>query len=321
MSVTNILTLKTQIQQKKIPNYLIFIGDEWKVQQVYVDQIVEVLQAQKRYIDSVADIYNKLRNNSFIKKRIVYVVRDDKDLIQNEKLQQQIKNGLLGDNVLIHLVTNIDKRTKFYHAFRASIINFERLSDTMLQKYVKREITLSQRNIERLIDICEGDYGRILLEIDKIKNYVDGCVNNYGKSCYVDLDEVFDNLIKNGTIYNPPYDAIFDFVNAVLDRNVRLSFELLDQCYGIGKATLVVLTVLYNNIKAMVQVQSYEGSNIQQATGLTVVQIKNIKSHFGKYSIIELLDALKLLQKVEAGIKQGTIEEAIAIEYVLVKLL
>ena len=43
----------------------------------------------------------------------------------------------------------------------------------MLIKYIQREIDLSERNCKRLIDICDGNYGRILLEIDKIRRYVD----------------------------------------------------------------------------------------------------------------------------------------------------
>ena len=93
--------------------------------------------------------------------------------MNSEKLQQQIDAGLLGDNMLIHLLTIVDKRTKFYKAYKDAIIEFERLSDTMLKKYIQKEIKLSERNTERLIDVCEHDYGRILLEIDKIKRYVD----------------------------------------------------------------------------------------------------------------------------------------------------
>lgn len=29
-------------------------------------------------------------------------------------------------------------------------------------------------------------------------------------------DEAFEILVKDGTIYNPPYDAIFDLVSAIL---------------------------------------------------------------------------------------------------------
>lgn len=168
----DVSTLKAKIKTKQLPSYLIFSGDEWKVQQIYINQIAKVTGKEIKRIDDISSIYNNLRNRSFVQKSIIYIVRDDKELLSSEKLQQQVSNGLLGDNILIHLLTSVDKRTKFYKQYKDAIIDFERLSDAMLKKYILKEITLSESNIQRLIDICEHDYGRILLEIDKIKRYV-----------------------------------------------------------------------------------------------------------------------------------------------------
>lgn len=167
----DVSSLKAKIKSRQIPSYLIFSGPEWKVQRIYIDQIAKILGKEIRYIDVVSDIYGQLKNRSFVQKSYVYIVRDDKDLITNEKLQQNIES-VLGNNILIHLLTTVDKRTKFYKSFKDAIVDFEALSDAMLKKYILKEIKLSERNVERLIDICEHDFGKILLEIDKIKNYV-----------------------------------------------------------------------------------------------------------------------------------------------------
>ena len=172
----DVSTLKNHIKLKTIPTFLIFSGDEWKVQQIYINQIAKVTGKKCVRIDSISEIFQKLSNRSFVKESVVYIVRDDKELMQNEKLQQRIEK-VLGDNILILLLTNVDKRTKFYKSYKASICDFERLSDKMLEKYTLREISLSKRNLERLIDICEHDYGRILLEVDKIKRYVNAQSN------------------------------------------------------------------------------------------------------------------------------------------------
>lgn len=169
----DVTTLKAKIKSKQIPKYLIFAGPEWKVQEIYINQIAKVTGKEIKRVDDISDIYSNLRNRSFVQKSIIYIVRDDKELMNSEKLQQQISSDLLGDNILIHLLTNVDKRTKFYKAYKDVICDFERLSDSMLKKYILKEIKLSESNIQRLIDICEHDFGRILLEIDKIKRYVD----------------------------------------------------------------------------------------------------------------------------------------------------
>ena len=318
----DVATLKAKIQTKQLPSYLIFSGDEWKVQQIYIDQIAKATGLETRRIDSVVDIYGQLKNRSFIKSPYIYIVRDDKELLNNEKLQQQIKSGLLGNNILIHLLTSVDKRTKFYKAYKDSIIVFERLSDALLKKYTLKEIKLSERNIERLIEVCEHDYGRILLEIDKIKRYVstDRPLFGHGKNS-TEEDCCFEMLLKDGTIYEPPYDAIFDLVDAILDRKVNLAFNLLRQSYEIGEATMVMLSVLYNNAKALLQVQTYKGNEITKATGLTGWQVHNAKKHLHKYSDGELIYIVQLVQKIESGIKTGRMEEEFAMQYLLTHIM
>ena len=131
-------------------------------------------------------------------------------------------------------------------------------------------------------------------------------------------DEAFEQLLADGTIYQPPYDAIWDLTDAILDRKVNRAFNLLQQSYAVGEATMVMLSVLYNNAKAVLQVQSYSGNNLSKGTGLTGWQIKNAKKHVGKYRDSELVRMMQLIQQTESGIKTGQIDEAFAMQYVLV---
>lgn len=134
-------------------------------------------------------------------------------------------------------------------------------------------------------------------------------------------DEAFEQLVKDGTIYEPPYDAIFDLVDAILDRKVNRAFDLLQQAYDVGEATMVMLSVLYNNAKAVLQVQSYEGDSISKGTGLTGWQIMNAKKHLNRYSERELIYIVQLVQKVESGIKTGKMEDEFAMQYILAKVM
>lgn len=315
-----ISVLHGYIKSKKIPSYLIFTGDEWKVQEIYINQIAKVTGKNTCRVDSVSEIFSSIKNRSFVNTPKVYIVRDDSDLMQNEKLQAQINSGILGENFLIHIITSVDKRTKFYKLFKDDIFDFKTLSDDLLSKYTLKEITLSNRNLKRLLDVCEHDYGRILLEVDKIKRYQKSMIK-VGNSEYVETNQCVTKLLQDGTIYEPPYDAIFDFVKAVLLRYVDEAFDLLNQCYAIGESTMVMLTVLYNNAKAVLQVQSYEGSDISKATGLTGWQVKCAKEVMGNYSIGELCRLVRLVSEVERGIKSGTVEEQFAMQYILASVM
>lgn len=314
----DVSTLKSHIKLKTIPSFLIFGGEEWKVQEIYIQQIAKATGFEIKRIDSITDVYANLKNRSFIQKPVIYIVRDDKELMQNEKIQAQIENGLLANNILILLLTNIDKRTKFYKQFKERICLFERLSDSLLKKYTLKELKLSESDLERLVNICEHDYGRILLEIDKIKCYMLASeIAGYDCTC----SEALHDLLEDGTIYNPPYDAIFDLVSAILDRKVNRAFDLLQQSYAMGEATLVILSVLYKGAKAVLQIQTYEGDNLSKATGLSGWEIKNAKPHVNKYEDEELIYILQLIQKIERGIKTGRIEDEFAMQYLLTHIM
>lgn len=305
--------IKAHIQNKSFDKFYIFSGPEWKVQRLYIDQIARVSGKELRYIDSITDIYGKKGSKMFIPKSYVYVVRDDKEITQNEKIQEQL-NSIIGSNILILLLTAPDKRTKFFKLYKDTIVEFEALKPAVLKKYIQKEIPLTDDNCNKLMEVCEYDYGRCLLEIDKIRNY--------GKArMQYDPNTLLHRLLQDGLIYQPPKDAIFDFVDAILDCDVNLSFNLYHQCLAVGEATMVMITVLYNNAKAVLQVQSCKNSDVSKATGLTGWQIMNAKKHLNKRRIGELLDIIDLCQQSQQAIVTGTMEEEFVMENLLVRIL
>lgn len=305
--------LKASIKSKTVPNILYFTGEEWEVQKIYIDQIAKTAGLETQRVESIVDVMGKFRSSSFFQKNYLYIARDDKQYIEDEKAQSTLPT-IIGQNMYILLLTAVDKRTKFYKSNSNKIVEFEALSETMLIKYIKKEINLSEKNCKKLIEVCESDYGRILLEIDKIRRF--------DHEMTIGKDNAFEHLLCEGIIYTPPKDAIFDFVDAVLDRKDGvLVFSLYNQCKAVGEATLVMISVLYNNAKALLQVQTCTSSDIGKSTGLSGWQIMNAKKHLGKYRPGELLKIMRLCTECEQGIKSGKMEEQFAIEYILTNVL
>ena len=170
--VMNITDVKTDIKNKTIKHYYIFAGEEIEIQRIYVEKIAQVLGYRVIRPECIAEVWESIITPTLFDTPAVYVVRDDKDLMQDEVLQNQIAQNNLNGNIIIHLLTTLDKRTKYYKTNSDKIVLFERLTTEMLSKYCQREIALNKSNTERLIAICENDYSRILLEIDKIKKYM-----------------------------------------------------------------------------------------------------------------------------------------------------
>lgn len=310
MTITDV---KQQIKDRKLQSYYVFTGDEIEVQRIYINKIAEVSGNTLVRAENVSDIWKDILSPSIFGEHYVFVIRDDKDLLTDSKLQEQIDSGILGDNILIHLLTSVDKRTKWYKSNSDRIVDFERLSSEVLKKYILKSVTLNNANCERFIAICENDYSRLLLEIDKIQRYM--------RKFNVTADEAFTIMLKEGAIYVPPKDAIFDLVDAILKRQIKRVYDLLNQCYEIGEANLVILNVLYTNTKQVLQVQACESNDICNSTGLTKWQVKCAKEKCDNYSVGELVNIMRMIQKIQKGIITGQIEDSMSVEYLLVSIL
>ena len=311
-----IVELKEQIRNNELAPFYIFTGEEWKIQEIYLEQISKTTQKTIKRIDSIADVYSSLRNGSLLRKSYIYVVRDDKELMTNEKLQAQLSD-LLKSDMLIMMLTTLDKRLKFYKTYKDSVVEFELLNPLILRRYIQKEIALSDKHADKLIEVCEGNYGRCLLEIDKITCLVLSDI----EGCYYDPDTAFEELLSRGIIIQPPKDAIFDFVDAILDGKVTASYALYQECIDCGEAVMVMLTVLYNNAKAVLQVQSCESDDIEKSTGLTSWQISNAKKHCNRFGNKELINLMQLCYECQKRIVTGTMEEEFAMPYILTNTL
>ena len=301
----DVSSLKAHIKTNSIPHILYFTGNEWEVQKIFIQQIAKVTKLETKRVESIVDVMGKFKSSSFVQKNYIYIARDDSQYMGDEKAQEILKNTI-GQNMFILLLSSVDKRTKFYKSNMFNLVEFEPLPEKMLIKYIQKDIPLSEKNCKKLIEVCESDYGRILLEIDKIKRFDREATNS-----------AFEHLLKAGVIYTPPKDAIFDFVDAILDKDIKC-FDLYEQCKAVGEATLVMISVLYNNAKALLQVQSCQSKDIGKSTGLNGFQIMNAKKHLHNYGNRELVGIMRMCVEAEQGIKTGKVEEEFAMEYILV---
>lgn len=310
----DLTTLKAHIKTGKLNSWYIFTGPEVKAMDIYLNQMASVRGATVTRLDSVSNLIQKLNSKSFVKNAQILILRDCKEFLSDDKLQAKItQNKTFSDYVIVFIYSTIDKRSKLYKSYKDMIVEFEPFKLPVLVKYIQKDIDLSEDCSKQLAEICEMDYSRILLEIDKIKQYQKARPN-------ISFDAAMNKLLSTGVIYQPPYDAVFDFVDAVLKYKPKKAFRLLQESYASGEATLVLISNLYNSTKQLLQVQSYKGDNLSEATGLTPFQIKLASGRKGYYSNWDLVCFMRKLREVEKGLKIGEIEEMTAVPYALVSL-
>ena len=299
--------LKLKIIQGNLDNLFVFYGEEHTVQSIYIHKIAEAKGADLEYIDTIEESFNSDGGSLFGDVKC-YVCVDPVELLKSSDLDKDFAKitQKLGLNSLILQFSKLDKRSKLYNFCQRVGVEFEHLHPIVLTKHLKDVLDISPVVANKLIEICDNDYGRCLLELDKVKRCGEENPN-----------KAFQILLESGTIYQPPQDKIFDFVGAVLAGKPKLAFTLLQECVDIGEPPLRLLSVLFTNIKHLLQVQSCE-RNVEETTGLTSWEIRNVQKYIGVYRNSELVNLMKLIRKAEQGIKSGKLDEEIAMDYVLV---
>ena len=307
--------LKEQLVKKIVQPLYIFTGEEIAIMNIYIDKIAEIMNVKPKRVDSIGSIFGKLQNQSFINKPSCYIIRDDKDYLAQEKIWDSLNNGVVqGDNIIILVYSNLDKRSKFYKHHADMLTEFEKLIPEVLAKYIKREIGLDINKAAKFAELCDCNYSRILLECDKIKHLAQA--NN------INIDQAYDTAIRENLIYTSPRDVIFELVDAVCKRQAIRCYALLEELMAVNENPLGIISLLYTNFRSMLLVQSAgAGADITKRTGLTPWQVKLAKEKGVNYNIGELVAAIRTIRETEKGIKTGAIEQQMAIDYILTSIL
>lgn len=310
-----IIDLKNQIISNNIANFYIFTGEEIGIINIYLKQMSNKLSLPITRLDSVSAAYNLCQGgNLFGDSRGLYVVRDDKDFIKQDKAFETIKKDI-GDNVIVLLYDKIDSRLKFGKYFKDDIVAFEALTPSVLKSYILQAIDLSSSNVETLMRLCTYSYDMCMLEVDKVKSY-------HSVNGNLTTDQVFKELIDSGVLYQPEDTDTWKFVECVCNRDKKSAFSVEEILMSKNTSSITLLGTLYNSLKSVMLIQATpKGANISEVTGLDKGQIYFNRKYVGKYSLPELVKGVKLIAKVVDGVKSGWIDDLYATKYVLVNLM
>ena len=310
--------LMKKIAGNDIPHYLVLYGQEQTVLDMYIRQILSVTQSQAVYIDTVASVIKHYGKKSLNKSVKCYIVSDDLSYLKAETVWDKIKKDFKkSKDYLILRYHTLDKRDKFSHNNKENLTEFVHLSAEVLQQYIYKDLPgLGEKNALSLIDYCNYDYGRILMEIDKIKQYM---------SVRTDLtmDSCFNQLDKQGLFHKEIGDITFELTNAVLGGYTDQAIVKLDEAKRKNEPAMMIASILYNGFRNLLAYQGL-GKNKQSAmerTGLTKGELYGCTKNIGGYSLSEVKRNMLFCQRVESGIKTGLIDEDMALDYLVLHCL
>lgn len=302
--------LQNAIMNNKIPNFLIFVGEEYAIKDIYIKKMSEVLKREITITDSLSSVLSNSRIISLVGSDKFYLDRYDNNIISNEKVWEGIDKKLK-NNYLVLVFNTLDKRSKFYNTFKNRIVEFTKQTPKVLKGMISNIIKMNEENILDLMERCEYNYSKSLLEVDKIQRY--------SKIENITDDEAYLELVKSKVIIGEYPDELFPFISLVLQRkkNCYKAYQELKRNY---ESNIKILSLLYSNFKNQLVVETVKGAT-QETTGMNSYTIKVCQNRAGKYSIKELKNALNLIVEMEQGVKLGKIEESLTIDYLLVNIL
>lgn len=307
-----------KIAGNDIPHYLVLYGQEQTVLDMYIKQIVSMTQSQAVYVDTVASVIKQCGKKSLNKSVKCYIVSDDLSYLKAETVWDKIKKDFKkSKDYLILRYHTLDKRDKFSHNNKENLTEFAHLSAEVLQQYIYRDLPdLSEKNALSLIDYCNYDYGRILMELDKVRQYM-------SVRTELTVDSCFNQLDKQGLFHKEIGDITFELTNAVLGGYTDQAIVKLDEAKRKNEPAMMIASILYNGFRNLLAYQGL-GKNKQGAmerTGLTKGELYGCTKNIGGYSLSEVKRNMLFCQQVESGIKTGLIDEDIALDYLVLHCL
>ena len=306
--VMNIAELKKDMKANNLAGLYIFTGEEIYIRNLYIEQIVDLGFIWKE-LPTVAELFKSVGTTKLIQKPTLYVIRDDMDFIKQDstvwdKLVAWVNNSV---NKVILIYNNIDKRNKFFKTFEENTVKFEKLSETVLLKYVQKETDISRENALDLIHRCDSNFNLCLLELNKVIMF--SLSNN------ISIDEAYRKCCADRIVLDLPKESLEKYITAVMNKDFSLAIEISNDFDFTEEPPLKILAFLYNSFEALFAVVAYEfGLSLKKnESGANFWAVKNAEIFGMKWQIKQVRDMMDFIQFLESGIKMGMVSADAAI--------
>lgn len=306
--VMNIAELKKDMKANNLAGLYIFTGEEIYIRNLYIEQIVDLGFIWKE-LPTVAELFKSVGTTKLIQNPTLYVIRDDMDFIKQDstvwdKLVAWVNNSV---NKVILIYNNIDKRNKFFKTFEENTVKFEKLSETVLLKYVQKEADISRENALDLIHRCDSNFNLCLLELNKVIMF--SLSNN------ISIDEAYRKCCADRIVLDLPKESLEKYITAVMNKDFSLAIEISNDFDFTEEPPLKILAFLYNSFEALFAVVAYESglSLKKNESGANFWTVKNAEIFGMKWQIKQVRDMMDFIQFLESGIKMGMVSADAAI--------
>lgn len=301
-----VIDLMQQIKNNNLSHYYIFTGSEFKIMQEY---LAKMLKQGYTFMpcETVKDAVQLNNRRTLDNSKFIYMVYEDKAFEGSESWDKVKELFQGGNNILILRYFNLTKNHKFYTSQKDWIVEFEFIGEDVLDRYLQKLLPgLAANRRAILIEICGKSYGRILSETNKILMFDSTNFN-------IAFDELADqNLLAAD--YRDQNDMIFKLTDSIVSLNKQATEKYLVLAKQKNESVLAILSILYTSYNNLYSVQTNDTKQLKDW------QVRKAQNLCKAYTPVDIKYILNLLRKAEFGIKIGTLDEAVALDYVILNI-
>ena len=285
----NIKDLKLNIERGTLTDDQMVWKITDKSSYVITEQYIKAISKNKNLELKIIDSLNEIPDSGFIEDNNLYI------LYSKEFNDEINKNNC----IIICEKTSLDS------------IKIPKLEKWQLDDYIINKLPGINKNELLWWSSQYGEnYFKLLNEVDKIKLFSKG---NQGY--------IYDLLQREGAYDDITPFTIWDLSNAILRRDKEMISKVLEVINYIDIDPIGILTVLYNNFRRVIDIQTNPKA-VAQDLGISDKQLYAIKkNNCGYYSRDELIRIFKLLTSLEYKYKFEGLSLNNLIDYLICNIL
>lgn len=229
----------------------------------------------------------------------------------NELLSKYLENSNETTNIIFTTLNGIDLRKKTVKSIKnkGSIVNIPKMDkrniNSTLTNYLKNyDYSIDYKTLNYIMDNSYNNLDIMFNELDKIMIY-------YGFPCTIKYNDVLNIVGEEKTNNN------FAFVNAVIEKNLKLSLKILKSLKIYKVEPTVLVSLLAREYRLMYYVKNLYSkmsmNDIMSYLSLADWQINKFYTNSSKYSNKELLGNLVKLCDIDLNIKKGIYDKDISL--------
>lgn len=298
---------------------------------VLADEI-EKLIANNNFIDApksqydldekeLDDVFEDLDTYNFLNPKKVIIVKNIFNNFNEKKIDHLLKylNNYNSNNLLIMTSNKIDNKLNIVKKLKKienlTFLKLEINSNQYVKKILK-DYSISNDNIQLIVDMCKNDITKINNECSKLmfykindKNITKEDINNLVVKKLGDSSEILFSFIK--------FLLLKDKKNALIEYNNLLEYNI---------DTNSIVGLIASQLKLIYQVKLLVEENLsneQIASRLELkssYQVKKMKEYSYNYTYKELANLIDNIANLDLKIKSGKVDSNLAIEIFVINL-